>query len=234
LFGYEWKSIWTTEQTRIYAKNYRWNSTTPLKPGVIILLITMLLGWSLSILDLQSARVIILLITMLWGCSLSILDLQSARLSLLFGYEWKSIWTTEQTRIYAKNYRWNSTTPLKSGVMSGAPALLMAPVVLLVVGMLVINFRSSECKSNHTVNYYVVGMIVINFRSSEIVINSMITLALWRSKIDNEHPHNIVINSMITMLWGCSLSILDLQSARVLILKITRIDTRSNEEIFSF
>jgi hypothetical protein len=46
--------------------------------------------------------------------------------------------------------------------------------------MVVINFRSSECKSNHTVNYSVVGMVV-----------------------------------------GCSLSILDLQSARVLILLIT-------------
>jgi hypothetical protein len=46
--------------------------------------------------------------------------------------------------------------------------------------MLVIDFRSSECKSTHTVNYYVVGMVV-----------------------------------------GCSLSILDLQSARVIILLIT-------------
>jgi hypothetical protein len=46
--------------------------------------------------------------------------------------------------------------------------------------MLVIDFRSSECRSNHTVNYYVVGMVV-----------------------------------------GCSLSILDLQSARVIILLIT-------------
>ena len=46
--------------------------------------------------------------------------------------------------------------------------------------MLVINFRSSECTSNHTVNYYVVGMVV-----------------------------------------GCSLSILDLQSAGVIILLIT-------------
>jgi hypothetical protein len=72
--------------------------------------------------------------------------------------------------------------------------------------MLVINFRSSECKSTHT-NIVINSMSTLalwrskidNEHPNNMVINSMITLALWRSKIDNEHPHNIVINSMITL-----------------------------------
>jgi hypothetical protein len=53
-----------------------------------------------------------------------------------------------------------------------------------VVGMIVINFRSSECKSNHTVNYYVVGMLVINFRSSECKIIIIVRLRM------KEHLNN--------------------------------------------